>query len=177
MLEQAFRCRIYQADGDVRVIRPSGVFRAEPAEPTQRPAGRAVEIPVSSIMSSDVICAQRSIGVEALAALMVRYHIGSIPVVDDRGKPIGMITKLDLIERLSCLPGRTAEDGMMPFALSLGDRATVAHAAAMMALEDDHHIPVVTASGAIIGIVSSLDVVRWLARQEGMVGGSGGGTE
>ena len=54
----------------------------------------------------------------------------------------------------------------MPIALTLGPRATVAHAAALMAREAVHHLPIVD-EGRVIGIVSSMDVMRWLAENDG----------
>ena len=124
-------------------------------------------MPITAIMTRDVICVRRTRGVDNLVRLMVENHIGSIPVVDEHGKPIGMVTKLDLIEQAGTV--RTAEEVMMPLALTLNERATVAHAAAMMTLEDVHHVPVVSPAGALVGVVSSLDIVRWVARNEGFV--------
>jgi CBS domain-containing protein len=114
------------------------------------------------------VCARHDLRIDALVPVMVRNHIGCVPVVDERGRPVGMITKLDLVDHGDRVP-ETAADVMMPLAMTLDERATVAHAAAMMALEDVHHIPVVTNGGAVCGIVSTLDVVRWLARNDGFI--------
>jgi CBS domain-containing protein len=86
-----------------------------------------------------------------------------------------MVTKFDLIEQL--LAAREAEgarlaltaaDVMMPLAITLDEHATVAHAAAMMSVEDVHHVPIVAEGGALIGVVSTMDIVRWLAANDGM---------
>ena len=61
---------------------------------------------------------------------------------------------------------------MMPLALTLGEHATVAQAAALMSLEDVHHVPIVADSGRLIGVVSTFDIVRWLATNDGFVGGA-----
>ena len=45
------------------------------------------------------------------------------------------------------------------------------HAAALMAYENIHRVPVVAADGAVIGIVSAMDIVRWVAEQDGYVVG------
>jgi CBS domain-containing protein len=58
----------------------------------------------------------------------------------------------------------------MPLAITLDDKATVAHAASMMALEGFHHVMVVGQSGVLIGVVSSQDVVRWIVENDGLVG-------
>ena len=53
-----------------------------------------------------------------------------------------------------------------PLALVLDEHATVAHAAAMMSLEDTHHVLVVDADARLVGVVSSKDIVDWLVRDE-----------
>jgi len=126
-------------------------------------------VPVTEIMTRDITCARRDVDAEQLVELFVDNHIGCVPIVEDPGRPIGMVTKADLVEQLA--PGKpcalTANDVMMPFALTLGEQATIAHAAAMMASEDIHHVPIVDEEGCLIGIVSSMDIVRWLARNDG----------
>ena len=54
----------------------------------------------------------------------------------------------------------------MPIAFVLQEQATVAHAAAMMSLEDTHHVLVVRSSGELVGVVSSKDVVEWLVTND-----------
>jgi CBS-domain-containing membrane protein len=97
-------------------------------------------------------------------------------VIDERGRPRGMVTKSDLIEILEDVDARfevetrTAEEVMMPLAITLNDKSTVAHAASMMTLEGFHHVMVVAQSGVLIGIVSSQDVVRWIVENDGLAG-------
>ena len=124
-------------------------------------------IPLTEIMTRDVQTAGRETDARRIASMMIDKHIGCVPVVD-QGKPIGMITKVDVVERMLTeqLP-RTAADLMMPMAIALSDRATIAHAAALMAEEGIHHLPIVDVEGRLIGVVSTMDIVRWLARTEG----------
>jgi len=132
-------------------------------------------VPARWIMSREVVCAREDLDVAALMDLMVRRRIGCVPVVDERGRPIGMVTKFDVVEQLLAQTFRasaavvTAADVMMPLAITLDEHATVAHAAAMMSIEDVHHIPIVAAGGALIGIISTMDIVRWLATNDGVM--------
>lgn len=174
-------CFIYKRTGDVECVQVFGRTLAEldtPGTPTI-----AGLVPITTIMSREVICARPDLPTETVVDLIVNNYIGCVPVVDDDGCPIGMITKRDLVEPLAnrvntanetpCwrdLAPRTAEELMLPLALTLDEHATVAQAAAIMALEDMHHIPVVSAKGRLLGMVSSLDIVRWLARNDGIVG-------
>ena len=55
---------------------------------------------------------------------------------------------------------------MMCLAFSLPETATLSRAAAVMAYEGVHQIPVVASDGKVVGIISSLDVMRWLAQHD-----------
>ncbi len=57
----------------------------------------------------------------------------------------------------------------MPKAFTLPASATLSRAAALMAFEGIHRVPVVSTDGRVVGIVSSLDVARWLARNDGYI--------
>jgi len=139
-------------------------------------------VPIADVMTREVVCVRADLPIEKVIELLIHKYIGCVPVVDEQGSPIGMITKRDLLEQLCCLltgkptdaavaarPPRTAEEVMLPLALTLNEHATVLQAAAMMALEDLHHIPVLSPKGVVIGIVSSLDIARWLASNDGLL--------
>lgn len=142
------------------------------------PARDAGELPLTKFMARDPICIGRSLDVKTVVELMVARHIGCLPVIDENRRPIGVITKFDVIEQLdtvmrcanageplpSDLAARTAEDVMLPLALTLDEHATLAHAAAMMVSEDTHHVIVVDATGVLSGVISSKDIVRWVAQ-------------
>jgi CBS domain-containing protein len=155
------RCRIYTGAGELHTTRTRPFERqATPRLPTI-----ADRIPVTAIMTRDVLCANSELSVGALTELLIKNHIGCVPIVDDRGRPKGVVTKLDLVERDR--PALTAGDVMMPLAITLNTHATVAHAAAMMAVEDFHHLMVVSTDHVLVGIISTMDIVRWLARNDG----------
>ncbi len=171
-------CFIYKQTGDVELIESR---RAPAAELVGVPTVAGL-IPVTDIMTRDVICARGDLSIETVVNLLVNHYIGCVPIVDEDGCPVGMITKRDVVEPMSnrvatadesptcaALSPRTAEEAMLPLAFTLGEHATVAQAAAMMASEDLHHVPIVSTTGRLVGVVSSLDIVRWLARNDGLV--------
>lgn len=125
----------------------------------------ADRVAVTEIMTRDVMCARNDRPAHELVALMLGSHIGSVPIVDERGRPSGIVTKTDLVELLlepGRIAGATARDVMMPLAIVLDERATIAECASMMALEDFHHVMIVRDTGELVGLVSSQDIVRWL---------------
>lgn len=141
----------------------------------------ASAVPLHQIMSRDVVCGGRDLDVGVVVDLLLRKHIGCLPIVDDRQRPIGIITKSDIVEhvhatlvsgdQLAQLPddlkARTADDLMMPLAFTLSAYATVAHAAMMMVSEDTHHVMVVSPSREIVGVVSARDIVAWVLHTDG----------
>jgi CBS domain-containing protein len=177
--EGTVRCTVYRGHG---VAAEQTVERA--ADDCEIPYHAPVpdRTPLASIMRRDLICARADLDVVTITSLMIERHVGCIPVVDDHGKPIGVITKYDLVEQLAAamrgsisgcplpseLRAETADDVMMPLALTLDEHATIAHAAAMMTKEDTHHVLVVDAKGILVGVVSSKDIVAWVAKHDGL---------
>lgn len=138
-------------------------------------------MPLHQIMSRGVICATTDLDIRVVVDLIIQHHIGCIPIVDQRQRPIGIITKSDIVEHVhaaltatvegSPLPdeikARTADDVMMPLAFTLSEYATVAHASMMMVSEDTHHVLVVSPTDELVGVVSSRDIVRWVFQTDG----------
>jgi CBS domain-containing protein len=148
-------------------------------------------------MTDKVVCVSADLGVDALRALFLAKGISGVPVVDADGIPIGVVSQTDLVrlqherdetleaERLSgserdetaLEPGFHLEHVdetpvsriMTPITFGVPEDASVAHASALMGFEGIHRLPVLSSDGHVVGIVSSLDVLRWLARQTGYV--------
>jgi len=157
----------------------------------------ADRIPVSTIMTSDVICVKPDLSVETLTTLFLERGFSGAPVVDASGNPIGMVSKTDLVRDRAdegsleeeeplwahgdrgikyplgsefhavSIARATVADIMMPIVFAVPENTTVAKAAALMAFEGVHRVPVVSSSGQVVGILSSLDILRLLAEHAG----------
>jgi CBS-domain-containing membrane protein len=128
------------------------------------PVVNSDHVPITAIMTRAAVTARGEASIASLIALMTEHHIGCVPIVDDQDRPTGIVTKLDLLECRD--DGRlTAREVMMPNAMTLPAEASVARAAALMSAEGIHHVLVVNPSRALLGVVSTLDVTRWLAQQ------------
>jgi CBS domain-containing protein len=124
--------------------------------------------PLTAVMSSDIVCVSADLPVESLVTLLIDRGFSGVPVVSSVGKPIGVVSKSDL---LASGHGGLVRDIMMPIAFTLPESASLSHAAALMAYENIHRVPVVGADGSVVGIVSAMDIVRWVAEQDGYVVG------
>jgi len=159
-------------------------------------AGPAETTPVAEIMTKHVVCVQPDLGIEALTDLFLERGISGAPVVDSAGRTLGIVSKTDVLRDYADR-GETAElgaaevksggiraqldrgmhvldtrdatvrDVMTPLAFTLPADASIARASALMALEGVHRVPVVAETGRVVGILSALDVLRWLALAEG----------
>jgi CBS-domain-containing membrane protein len=148
-----------------------GVF-CPPHDPSE-----ADRTPISEIMTPYVVCVSPGLDLDALGSLFVEVGISGAPVMDDRGQMIGVVSKTDLIRALRTRSGSDGAslanggvrvgDIMMPITFCLHRCEPVAKAAALMAFEGVHRVPVVDEDGHIVGVVCPLDVLRWLARQNG----------
>jgi len=173
---------------------PARPETASAAAPLPNLAARA---PIASIMTRQVVLVRRDASVESVTALFLERGLHGAPVVGDQGEIVGFVSLADLVrerydhgdaeERVplrvptrngggywlgsgfhaeSPTPPRVA-DLMMPSAVTLEESTAISTAAALMATEHLHRIPVVDGQGTLVGILSSLDVLRWLARSDG----------
>jgi CBS domain-containing protein len=134
------------------------------------PERHAAATPIHEVMTRDVVCVRPDLPLFALAALLLERGVGGAPVVDGDGRPIGVISKTDVV-RARCERDDdevvTVAEVMMPIAFTLEETSPVEQAAALMALERVHRVPVVDADGRVVGILTALDVTRWVARRAG----------
>jgi CBS domain-containing protein len=169
----------------------------EPATPLDHGRGRSVaaQTALRDVMTLDVITVRDDLGIEALTGLLLEHAIHGVPVVDADGRPIGMVSRTDLVRdhfehgcvegqaspwsamtgatgrRDGARPGPSAvvADLMQPMPITLREDASLSQAAALMTLEAIHRIPVVSNDGHVVGIITALDVAAWMARQDGYI--------
>jgi CBS domain-containing protein len=151
------------------------------------------EATVAGIMTRAVYCVRPDVGIDLLATLFLEHSVSGFPVVDPAGRPVGIVSKTDLLryfhdhagdltsdrdedEVLAELGGgfhavrvmgASTRDIMMPIVFALAEDAPIARAAALMAGEGVHRLPILDGDGKVCGILSSLDIVRWLAVEAG----------
>jgi predicted transcriptional regulator len=115
-------------------------------------------------MTSRVLCVADDLGVDALTKMLVEENLNAAPVVDAARHPVGMISRLDLLRQRR--PDATVAEVMTSLAFFVTARTSISQAAALMAFEDVLQVPVVSDDEKVIGLLTSLDVLRWLTRSE-----------
>jgi CBS domain-containing protein len=147
---------------------------------------------VADIMTKDIITVKRETTLRELAEIFKERHIGSLPVVDDSGTPVGIVTESDLIEQGRNLHIPTVIslfDWVIPLGgekslqrdlqritaqnvgeiysrelVSIPPDAPVSTAADIMSSRRLNALPVLD-GGKLVGIVSRIDIIRSLTNR------------
>jgi CBS domain-containing protein len=124
---------------------------------------------VRDIMSSDVACCRTDTPLQDVAQMMVECDCGEIPVADDAGRPVGVITDRDITCR-AVARGRnplelTAADCMTRPALTVHPEASIDECCVMLEENQIRRAPVVDLEGRCVGIVSQADIARHASRR------------
>lgn len=121
---------------------------------------------VAAPMTEGVVTAAPEESLADLAVRLIDHDIRSV-VVTDNDRPVGILTSTDYLELVA--------DGGDPTTTTVADRMTgdvvtvrydetVQRAARLMADRGFSHLPVVDTEERAVGIVSSTDLTRYLAR-------------
>ncbi|MBS1148707.1 MAG: putative signal transduction protein with domain [Myxococcaceae bacterium] len=158
---------------------------------------------ISTIMSSRVISVTPRLPLCALIRLLADENIGGAPVVDETGRPVGIVSKSDLIfddydvictcdrtevsstgkgrvhwqkvagsrvsEHGELFDGRnfatsTVADVMTSNPLVVLPTATISETSELMVKRRIHRVPVVDENAQLVGMVTTFDITRWVAR-------------
>jgi CBS domain-containing protein len=143
------------------------------------------------IMTTDVVTAASDLPVKEAARILAGHGFSALPIVDD-GALVGLVTDGDLImkdvkvrfphyiqllDAYLFLPSEerrmetelrkqvaaTVADVMTTELVTASPDTTVSDLATTIVERNVSHVPIVDASGALIGIVSKSDIVRCLA--------------
>jgi len=149
-------------------------------------------IRVESTMTRDVYAVGPDTDLETVGALFVAQHISGAPVIDGKGRAVGMISKTDLLAPKPARGGTggkpfyyrvrdgaihtigTPRDGpnttravvgdvMSPFVFTVGPKAPLIDAMRLMVMDEVHRLLVVEGD-RLVGMVTSMDALRALLR-------------
>lgn len=110
------------------------------------------------IMTSHVISIPPTTPVHEVASLLSEYRISGLPVLDDSGAMLGLVTEADLIGK----SGATAADIMSTRVVTVGETTPVDEIAQILTSNRFKRVPVVR-DDKVVGIVSRADIVRMMA--------------
>lgn len=118
---------------------------------------------VSEVMTENPACCGPKDTVKAAARLMVENDCGEIPVVDEGGKPVGVVTDRDIACRCVAKdkPTDTAVgDVMSAPVVTVTPETSIDDCCTTMEENQLRRVPVVDAEGKCCGMVSQADIAK-----------------
>ena len=132
---------------------------------------------VGSICKRSLVVAPKDESIVDAAKRMRMLHVGTVIVVEERdGKPvpIGILTDRDIVLSIVAsdaehLPFLNVSDAMSDNLLVAAEDTSLADGLRLMQERGVRRLPLVDHAGALVGIVTADDVVRFLAEELGEV--------
>ncbi len=144
------------------------------------------EAPVRDVMSREVHKVQADTPLAEAVELLLDKVYRALPVVDQEGRVIGILTDGDLLNKADLLAisaqrelneaeiskelhhlrqtGQTVGECMTPTPVTVTDDTTIAQAVKVMVEHNIKRLPVVDVQGRLVGMVSRIDVLRALSQ-------------
>ncbi len=138
---------------------------------------------VKDVMTTEVVAVRSDTTFKEMAAVLRRYRVSALPVVDDAGRVIGVVSEADLLARealadpgvmaevlhhtdIRKAEGLTAGDLMTHPAVTASPEDPVEQATRMMHFMRVKRLPVVNSGGQLIGIISRSDLLAVFDRPD-----------
>ena len=116
------------------------------------------------IMTTSVVTVQEQDSIDRVIELMLRHHVSGLPVVDDSGKLLGVVSERDLLAVLR--DGEAAEQNVCTLATRnphcVKADASLAEMTNLLSTKGYRRLPVVDDENQLLGLVSRRDLLRFL---------------
>ena len=127
---------------------------------------------VRDIMTSDVVCCSPGASLVTVARMMVENDCGEIPVCDENGKPVGVITDRDIVCRLVAKEKNPlaleAQDCMSDPVVTATPEMSVEDCARLMEQYQVRRLPVVDEHGVFCAMIAQADLATKASRDTTM---------
>ena len=146
---------------------------------------------IRDVMTTETITVGPDTALREVARLMTEHRISGVPVTDDVGTVVGVVSEADFLMKeqgggaihhrrlarllgesrtsraqLARLGARSAGEAMTAPAITVGPWCRIAEAAQLMTERRINRLPVVDGDGSLVGIVSRADLVRAYLRTD-----------
>ncbi len=144
---------------------------------------------VKDIMTKDVTRVSPDANAKEALDLLLKMKISGLPVIDDKGKLVGMFTEKDILrnvlpsyiekvgkfvyeenpksigEKFKGLTNLTVSQLMRKEVITVDENTTLCEVAHLMLTSKARRIPVLDKSGKVAGIVARGDILRAIAKE------------
>jgi CBS domain-containing protein len=119
---------------------------------------------VCDLMTPAAVSVQRGTTFKEIARLLDEFGITAVPVVDENGCPMGVVSEADLLRRHDT--GNTAADLMSHPAITADPGWSAVRAARVMEKHKIKRLPVIDGEGRLIGVLSRSDLLQLFLRRD-----------
>lgn len=134
---------------------------------------------VKDVMTSPAVTVSATMSVKEGLRLLDRHHVTALPVTDDAGRILGIVSEVDLLRDSLRPDGRarmtprysgsehpsTVEEVMSTLSMTVPSHGDLSEAVELMTTTAVKSLPVIE-DGRVVGVVSRSDIVRMLARDD-----------
>jgi len=145
---------------------------------------------VQDVMTESVVSVGEHTAYKDIVETLARHKVSAVPVVDDDGRVVGVVSEADLLHKLEFqgvqplthllerkqrrqarekATGDMAAELMTGPPVTIGRQDTVSGAARIMDQERIKRLPVVDEQGRLVGIVSRADLLRVYLRVDAAI--------
>ncbi len=124
---------------------------------------------VKDYMTPNPITVKPTHSIFLAASLMSENEISRLIVIDEKNKPVGIVTLTDATPMLVVLPKTrylTVKDAMTANPIVINKNADLAEAARLMTTHGFSGLPVLDVFGELVGIVTKSDIIRAISSQK-----------
>ncbi|MFG2616449.1 CBS domain-containing protein [Streptomyces sp. NPDC048507] len=121
---------------------------------------------VADLMTPSAVTVRRATAFKEIVRLLEEFDITAMPVIDEAGHPVGVVSEADLLRRRPVGGAATAEQLMTSPAVTARPEWSVVRAARVMQRHRVKRLPVVDEEGRLVGILSRSDLIRLFLRRD-----------
>jgi CBS domain-containing protein len=141
---------------------------------------------VADVMTARALVARPAMPLKEAARVLAAHHISALPVLDPDDRVIGMVSERDLLSKqahpiperrrwwrrrraraeIRRAGGDTVGEVMTADPITIAPQLSLAEAARRMTGHEVKHLPVVDATGALVGVVSRADLLTAFLRTD-----------
>jgi len=120
----------------------------------------------SDIMTTNVITAKKNMVLTDIIALLLRWHISALPIVDDEDNMVGIVSEIDLVNLTfdGNAADTIAEEVMVTDIVSFSPNTELADLVQSFSKRHLRRVPIID-KGKVVGIVSRRDILREMLRR------------
>ena len=115
-------------------------------------------------MSPQVVVAEENTNAEQISARLLAGEFNGVPVVDDNGSVVGIVTALDILRAMQGgkkkLNEMLARDIMTPNPSTVKKDASIEEVIRILVEKEIVLVPVIENNNKLIGVVARLDILR-----------------